>query len=238
MYGLSSRDLIESVQEKDQDTILLRVSTEQSRSMPFDLYSSQESLVLLALQMVCHKIPIDLFSLLRIKVHLARSFGFKTVSEIPSASGQAFYVQYGDFESIPNFAISCLDEVMNVLDVYYPFELAPSAIGGPFADDGIKTPLLVGSVFVDVLLSVFNECNLEALPVVTLKNMVKCLMIIAYKHDLESKPLRHLQSNFRSAIRRVIDLFAKDTSYEIRNLALSACQACIRRWPNMVGSLI
>jgi hypothetical protein len=160
------------------------------------------------------------------------------VAEVPSASGQAFHIQFGNLEEIPDLALSCLDELTNVLDVYHPFELAPSAMGGPFTDDDMKTPLLVGSVFVDVLLAVFNNCDLDSLPFITLKNMVKCLMIIAYKHDLESKPLRHLQNNLRKAIRRLIDLFVMNVSYEIRQLAISACQTCIRRWPNVVGSLI
>lgn len=188
--------------------------------------------------MIWHGIPIELFALLRIKIHLVRSFGFKEVAEVPSANGQAFYVRFGDLGEIPDKAISCLDELMNILDVYQPFELAPSAMGGPSANDDTKVSLLVGSIFVDVFLSVFNECDLDALPFITLKNMVKCLMIIAYKHDLESKPLRHLQNDFRKSIRRVIDIFNMDLSYEIRQLAISACQTGIRRWPNMVGSLI
>jgi hypothetical protein len=175
---------------------------------------------------------------LRIKLHLARSLGFQEVAEVPSASGQAFFVHFSDLGNIPDLAFSCLDELINVLDAYRPFGLAPSAIGGPSNNDDIKSSLLVGSVFVDVLLTVFNECNLNSLPVLTLKNMVKCIIIIAYKHDLESKPLRHLQNIFRKAIRRTIDLFEMDVSYEIRQLAFSACQTCIRRWPNMVGSLI
>lgn len=190
------------------------------------------------MQMISNGVPADITSMLRLKVHLVRSFGFRDVSEVPSGNGQAFYIQFGTLRELPESSYPCLNEFINLLDAYQPFDIAPSAIGGPFADDDLHTSLLVGSVFVDVLLAVFNEVRIDTLPFLVLKNLVKCAIIITYKHDLESKPLRHLQTGFRKVVRKLNDILMMDLSYEIRQLALTACGACIKRWPNMVGNII
>jgi hypothetical protein len=190
------------------------------------------------MQMISNGVPTDVYTLLRLKIHLVRSFGFRDMSEVPSGNGQAFYIQFGALRELPESAYPCLNEFINLLDAYHPFDIAPSAIGGPFANDDLRTPLLVGSLFVDVLLAVFNEAAMGSLPFVALKNLIKCVIIITYKHDLESRPLRHLQAGFRKVVRKLNDIVMMDLSYEIRQLALTACGACIRRWPNMVGSII
>ena len=188
--------------------------------------------------MVSNGVPADVNALLRLKVHLVRSFGFHEVSEVPSGNGQAFFIQFGPLRQLPESSHPCLNEFVNLLDAYQPFDVAPSAIGGPFANDDLPTSLLVGSVFVDVLLAVFNEAVIGSLPFLLLKNLIKCLIIITYKHDLESRPLRHLQASFRKVVRKLNEIVMMDLSYEVRQLALTACGACIKRWPNMVGSII
>ena len=188
--------------------------------------------------MISNGVPADIYTLLRLKVHLVRSFGFRDVSEVPSGNGQAFFIQFGALRELPESSHPCLNEFVSLLDAYQPFDIAPSAIGGPFANDDLHTSLLVGSVFVDVLLAVFNEAAFESLPFLVLKNLIKCIIIITYKHDLESKPLRHLQGGFRRIVRKLNEIVTMDLSYEIRQLALTACGACIKRWPNMVGSII
>jgi len=190
------------------------------------------------MQMISNGVPTDIYTLLRLKIHLVRSFGFRDVSEVPSGNGQAFYIQFGALRELPESSYPCLNEFINLLDAYHPFDVAPSAIGGPFANDDLHTSLLIGSVFVDVLLGVFNEAAVDSLPFIPLKNLIKCVIIITYKHDLESKPLRHLQAGFRKVVRKLNEIVMMDLSYEIRQLALTACGACIKRWPNMVGSII
>lgn len=188
--------------------------------------------------MISNGVSADIYTLLRLKVHLVRSFGFRDVSEVPSGNGQAFFIQFSTLPELPESSHPCLNEFVNLLDAYRPFDVAPSAIGGPFANDDLPTSLLVGSVFVDVLLAVFIEAVIDSLPFVVLKNLIKCVVIITYKHDLESRPLRHLQASFRKVVRKLNEVVMMDLSYEIRQLALTACGACIKRWPNMVGSII
>ena len=188
--------------------------------------------------MISNGAPANIHTMLRLKTHLVRSLGFRDVSEVQSGNGQAFFIQFGTLSVLPESSYPCLNEFARLLDAYQPFDIAPSAIGGPFADDDLHTPLLVGSVFVDVFLAIFNEVAVDSLPFIVLKNLVKCVIIIAYKHDLESKPLRHLQGGFRKVVRKLNDMVMMDLGYEIRQLARTACDACIKRWPNMVGNII
>lgn len=191
--------------------------------------------------MLADGIESDIVSLLKIKEHLLRLVGFSDTALVSSGGGQSFYIEYGGLENIAGGSFPCLDDLMLLLDASYPFGLAASAMGGPYANDDTPVPLLIGSVFTNVLLDIFIHAqNLETLPPITLKNLLKALLIVIFKHDLDSKPLRHLQANLRRAARRVLDLLLEEKrlSYELRQLALSACQAFIRRWPSIIGNFI
>jgi hypothetical protein len=77
-----------------------------------------------------------------------------------------------------------------------------------------------------------------ALPVLTMKNMLESLTIIIHKHDLDSRPLKHLPSHLRKALRRVLDLLLRDIGYEIKQLALSVIQACTKKRSALMGNLL
>jgi len=189
--------------------------------------------------MIADGITIDTPSLLEIKLRLVQVIGFTDVSKVPSPSGHAFYIRFTKVEKIPNLAIPCINELSSLLDAHHRFDLASSAMGGPYADDVIPWPLLVGAIFVDVLLIMF--CTVEdvlSLPDLTVRAMLESLLIIIYKHDLESRPLKHLQIYLRKAVRRALDILSKEVTYEIRQLALSVVQACTKRWLALMGNLV
>lgn len=191
--------------------------------------------------MIADGIAIDMVSLLKIKEHLLRLIDFPEVSLVSSGSGQSFYVSYGDLGSIARWSFPCLDDLLLVLDTSHSFYLAPSAMGGPYADEYVGTQLLVGSAFADVLLNIFIYAkDMVDLPPLTLKNLLKALLAVIYKHDLDSRPLKHLQGHLRRALRRTLDLVTEDKhlSYELRQLALSNCQAFIKRWPAIIGNFV
>ncbi|KDQ60796.1 hypothetical protein JAAARDRAFT_173016 [Jaapia argillacea MUCL 33604] len=220
MYGLSSRESVALEKALDPDMALLRAS-----------------IVLLSLQMMADGVEVDVFSLLKIKVHLVQLLGFSDVSVVPSPSGLSFYVQFGELSGIPELAFPCVNELLATLDAFHPFNLAPSAMGGPYAADDTTTPLLIGGIFVDVMLSLISETeDLVSLPFVTAKTMLEAVLVIIYKHDFETKPLKHLSGELRKAVRRVMTTLLQDISYELRQLALSICQAYIKRW-HMVSGL-
>ena len=191
----------------------------------------------LTLRMISSGIAVDRTSLLKIKHQLVRLLGFQTSSMIPTANGRSFHIRFTDFESIPETSLICLNDLMLVLDSAQPYELAPSMMGGPFAEDETTAPLLIGSVFVDVLIELYvSSEDMASLPFITSKNALKSLIIILYKHDFDSRPLRHLQSSLRKAVRRALDIVLEDVNYELRQLALSICQTFIKRWSTMSGN--
>ncbi|KAI9446343.1 hypothetical protein H4582DRAFT_1905062 [Lactarius indigo] len=72
--------------------------------------------------------------------------------------------------------------------------------------------------------------DLLDLPILTTKRLIECLLLVMYKHDMESLPLRHLQGNLRRAVRRL--------GYELRQLALTVAQTYVKLWPNTAGSFV
>lgn len=199
----------------------------------------QVSIIFLGLQMIADGASIDIFSILKIKFHLAQVLGFDNVSIVPASHGQAFHVRLDEFVELPEQSLPCITQLSMVFDAFHPFNLAPSAVGGLYVEDETLFPLLVGAIFVDVLLHTFIHVqDLAALPVLTVKSMLESLMIIIYKHDLDIKPLKHLYIVLVKAVRRALELVSLDISYEIRQLALSVVQAYVKRWPNLRGSFI
>ncbi|GBE81969.1 hypothetical protein SCP_0403450 [Sparassis crispa] len=224
MYGLSSSSKSPASYAVDLDP---------------ELSHLRVSLLSLSMRMVSDGVFIDLVSLLKIKDHVARVVGFQDVTIVPTASGHTFHVRFSALGTIAESADPCLNDLMMILDSSRSYDLPPSAMGGLYAEDDSPCHLLVGSVFVDILLDLFVHAEaVGTLSPITLKNMLKSLIILVHKHDFDSKPLMHLQGNLRRAVRHTLDLLFMNLSYEIRQLALSACLAFIKRWPTIVGNFI
>jgi hypothetical protein len=189
--------------------------------------------------MIADGIAIDVFSILKVKLYLAKAIGFHDAAFAPAQNGHAFYVRLTDMDKIPDISLPCVSELLSVLDAPHPFDLTPSAMGSPYASDEEPCPAHIGTIFVDVSLIMFYTVeDICALPVLTMKSMLESLVVIIHKHDLDSKPLKHLPSHFRKALRRVLDLLLQDISYEIKQLALSVIQACTKTRPALMGNLL
>lgn len=223
MYGISHGDEFGSTSHNaDPDMAMLRVS-----------------LILLSLQMIVDGITVDTVTLLKIKLHLIQIVGYNNVSVVPTPSGHSFHVRFGEVRELPDIAFPCVAELLTVLDSPHPFDLSSSAMGGPYTEESDSTPLLVGSIFVDVSLGMLCHIkDLLSLPVLILKSLLESLVVIIHKHDFESRPLKHLQNTLRRAVVRALELLLLDISYEIRQIALSVVQAFIKRWPSFMGSLV
>lgn len=191
--------------------------------------------------MIADGIIVDLFSLLRIKEQLARTLGYQDVTTVPSANGHTFYVQFRGITSIPSTAFPCITDVMLVADSPRPYEISCSALGGPDVEDETPCSLLVGSAFVDIVLGIFSQVeDPAALPPLVLKNLLKTLVIVMQKHDFDSRAMRHLQGELRTALRCCLTLLLNEEqlSVELRQLALSNCQVFINRWPSVMGIFV
>ncbi|KAI0670290.1 hypothetical protein C8Q78DRAFT_114403 [Trametes maxima] len=204
-----------------------------------ELQYLQHSLLSLALRMLSDGISIDTNNLLKLKDHLAKALGFAEVAMVAAGNGNAFSVRFSSLDAIPEVSYPCLNELMVVLDSAAPYDLMPSAMGARFVDEETASASLIGSVFVDLFLETFIHCDeLEKLPAVTLKNMLKSMIIIIYKHDFDSRALKLFQPHLRRAVKRAQELLLVDLSYDIRQLVLTACHAFIKRWPNLTGNFV
>jgi len=199
----------------------------------------QVSVMLLALHLMADGIPMDLHCLLKIKLELVRIIGFTNVVVFPRNGGQVFHITFSDLPTIPEAALSCIHDLPRVFDSAFPYILPASTMGGPYAEDDTPVPVLVGSALVDVSLMSFCALpRLDSLPIATIKSMLESLVIVVFKHDLDSRPLKHLQPVFRRAVHRAMELMLSDLNYEIRQLALLVVQAFVKKWPNSLNSVI
>ena len=189
--------------------------------------------------MVAEGIPIDVTSMLKLKDHLAKTLGFAEVAMVCQGHSNSFHVRFGSLDAIPESAYPCLNELMLLLDSSHPYNLISSTMGGRYLDDESAAPLLVGSLFVDLFLETFiNAYKIEVLPVLTLKGMLKSLIMVIFKHDFDSRPLKPFQGQLRRAVKRALDLLSMDLSYDTRQLVLTTCHAFIKRWPHLIGNFV
>jgi hypothetical protein len=212
------------------------VSRSQQRRFP-STHLAQDSVLLLSLKMISSGINVDLFTLLKLKKHLVRDLGFVNVPNAPA--GQGYHVAFEHTRITTRDVAPCMDELLSVLDAPHPFSLVASAMTESLPPADAAAPLLVGSIFVDVAFALITGSgDLLDLPFLTTKRLVECLLVVMYKHDMESQPLRHLQGNLRKAVLRVLNLVSTGLSYELRQLALTVAQTYIKLWPNAAGGFV
>ena len=193
--------------------------------------------------MISSGINVDLLTLLKLKSRLVHTLGFSGVAAVPSSAGQTagqiFYVAFEHKRTTAWDVSPCIDELFSVLDASHPFSIVASAMTESLAPNDAPVPLLVGSIFVDVLLALITGSeDLLDMPFLTAKRLVESLLVVMYKHDMESQPLRHLQGSLRRAVVRVLSLVPTGLSYELRQLSLTAAQTYIKLWPNTSGSFV
>jgi hypothetical protein len=188
--------------------------------------------------MIADGVPIDIFSLLRVKFHLAVALGFTGASLVPAQSGHSFHVQLGEMQKYNDYALACIDGLLLLLDANRVFALPISAMTG--TEDDSTVDLLIGSAMIDLFLGVFNdEGSMLKLPVLTQKVLLQSMAVVVLKHEMDRPPLIHLQNQLRRAIRKITDLLPMDISYELRHLCLSVLQATLKRWPaTVIPSLV
>jgi hypothetical protein len=191
------------------------------------------------LKMIGSGISIDLPTLLKLKKHLVHVLGFSNISTVRAPGSQLLCVTFDHTRTTAHDASPCMDELLTVLDASHPFSLVASAMTESLPPNDAPVSLLIGSIFVDIPLAlVTGSEDLLDLPILTTKRLIECLLIVMYKHDMESLPLRHLQGNLRRAVRRALNLVPTKLGFELRQLALSVAQTYVKLWPNTAGSFV
>ncbi|KAH9050659.1 hypothetical protein EDB84DRAFT_1666282 [Lactarius hengduanensis] len=210
-----------------------------SASVDPDVASLHISILLLSLKMIGSGISIDLPTLLKLKKHLVRILGFSNISTVRAPGSHLFCVAFDHTRTTAYDVSPCMDELLTVLDASHPFSLVASAMTESLPPNDAPASLLVGSIFVDIPVALITGSeDLLDLPTLTTKRLIECLLLVMYKHDMESLPLRHLQGNLRRAVRRVLNLVPTELSYELRQLALTVAQTYVKLWPNTAGSFV
>jgi hypothetical protein len=204
-----------------------------------EIHSIQISIALLGLRMMKNGVEIDLTSCLKFKLYLAKMVGFSGAQIISAFNGRAFSIHLDDFSGIPQQSLPCVNEFARVLDAPHPFDLPPSLMNSPFTEDDRPCRVLIGSIWMDVVLSAF--CAIDEplkLPALTLKSLLEALMAMIYKHDFDSPALRHLDVLLRKALKKALDLLLIDLSYDLRQVALSVIETYIKRGSAIFGALV
>lgn len=199
----------------------------------------QVSILLLSLKMIASGISIDIYTLLKLKKYLVHILGFSNISTVRSPGSQLLCVTFDHARTTAYDASPCMDELLTVLDASHPFSLVASAMTESSPPNDAPASLLIGSIYVDIPLALITGTeNLHDLPILTTKRLIECLLIVMYKHDMESLPLRHLQGNLRRAVRQALNLVPTKLGYELRQLALTVAQTYVKLWPNTAGSFV
>jgi hypothetical protein len=191
--------------------------------------------------MISSGIDINLLTLLRLKKHLVHILGFPNVTTLSTPASHVFFVAFEHIRHTDRDVSACMDELLSVLDASHPLSVVASAMTESLPPNDAPASLLVGSIFVDVLFALITgseDSDLLNLPFLTLKRLIECLLIVMYKHDMGSQPLRHLQGNLRKAVRRVLNLVPTGLSHELRQLCLMVAQTYIKLWPNTSGGFV
>lgn len=189
--------------------------------------------------MISSGINIDLLTLLKLKRFFVHILGFSGVSTISAPASQVFYVSFEHTRAVAHDVSPCMDELLCVLDASHPLSVVASAMTESPPPNDAPASLLVGSIFVDVLFAlIIGSEDFLDLPFLTIKRLIECLLVVMYKHDMESRPLKHLQGSLRRAVRRVLSLVPTRLSYELRQLSLTVAQTYIKLWPNTSGSFV
>ncbi len=189
--------------------------------------------------MIGSGISIDVLTMLKLKKHLIHILGFSNVSTVRVPGSHLFFVTFDHARTTERDVSPCMDELLTVLDASHPFSLVTSAMTESSPPNDAPASLLVGSIFADIPLALINGSeDLLDLPILSTKRLIECLLLVMYKHDIESQPLRHLQGNLRRAVRRVLNLVPTKLAYELRQLSLTVAQTYVKLWPNTAGSFV
>ncbi|RXW20753.1 hypothetical protein EST38_g5104 [Candolleomyces aberdarensis] len=182
--------------------------------------------LILALAMIADGVPIDAFTLLKVKLQLVRLIGFSDISVTTSNDSNALLIQYGEALEIPEMAFPCIEGLVSVVDAPHTVDM-PASVWGAYHEQEDKTiSVLVGHVFIDVVFNILSTVEeLESLPVLPVKSLLEATYTILHKVDFDIQPARSLQPLLREVMGRIIELSPKNVNYEIRQLALIVIQA-------------
>ena len=107
------------------------------------------------------------------------------------------------------------------------------------SQDEEQQPMLVGTIFVDVLLSLIIDApEFTLLPYMSAKMLLESLIVVIYKHDFDSKALGYLFGSLRAAAKRALSVALTEVPYDLRQLGVSVASAFIKTRRKDAGSFV
>ncbi|VDB82999.1 unnamed protein product [Peniophora sp. CBMAI 1063] len=195
------------------------------------------STVLLSLKLISAGLPVDTNNYMTVKFHLLRVLGFKNVAIVPSATAQSFYISYTKLQSVPDYAWPCADELLTLFDSANRLPVSPAMTSA--SQDEEQQPMLVGSIFVDVILTLIIDApDFTLLPYMSAKMLLESLIVVIHKHDFDSKALGYLFGSLRAAAKRALSVALSEAPYDLRQLGVSVASAFIKTWRKDAGSFV
>ena len=202
-----------------------------------DALSLFVSTVLLSLKLISAGLPVDTNSYMTVKFHLLRVLGFKNVAIVPSATAQSFYISYTKLQSVPDYGWPCADELLTLFDSANFLPVSPAMTSA--SQDEEQQPMLVGTIFVDVLLSLIIDApEFTLLPYMSAKMLLESFIVVIYKHDFDSKALGYLFGSLRAAAKRALSVALTEVPYDLRQLGVSVASAFIKTRRKDAGSFV
>jgi hypothetical protein len=201
------------------------------------LSHTQLQMVVLSQEMVADSVPIDPWDLVKLKFHVAIGLGFRDAKLRESMPPGSLEVSYGELDPKDSSALmTCLSGLKRVLDV-------SKQISWPrMSSDAEPMRELVGAVFVEVVVRVIcSDIDLAKLPYLPLRDLLDCLLIVVYKHELQSKTAHSSPAaeGITDAIRRVTALLPSEAvAFDNRLLIIAISSAALERYPKLVISIL
>ena len=148
-----------------------------------EVYLPQASLTILCLQLVADGGQIDLFTLYKIKLVVARALGFHAFRMNITPQGQASSIIFGTNMGFTEISFGCITPLLRVLDSFQSVNLPVLSSGQIWSEQALSG--LIGDVFVDIVVKVFEtesfRENATELPYIVMRGLLECMLLIIVK---------------------------------------------------------
>ncbi|KAF8326124.1 uncharacterized protein EI90DRAFT_3071593 [Cantharellus anzutake] len=232
-------DLISSHGVDDGSNIIAQIFSPEIIEEPSnesDMTLLRTLLVSLSLQFIGDGIRVDVFTVLKIKHHLARVLSFSESRLMQNVNGTV-HIHLGSITSIPPTAYPCISSLKRAIDGPGMVDLAPSAMGFKTVTEA-NAPCLAGSVFDDIVIAVITSIDVVQLPYLVARSWLEIVVIIILKHDFDHPALHPLNSRLVDTVKRLVDNIRKDVNQELCQLSLSVSHALLQTRGNWATKIL
>jgi hypothetical protein len=190
-------------------------------------------MIILSQEMIADGVAIDPWDLVKLKFHVAMALGFRNAKLRESLPPGSLEVDFGDRDS--SASLTCLASLKRVLDV------SKQVTWPRMSNDAESVQELVGASFVEILVHVISGVDLAKIPNLQLRDLLDCLLIVVYKHELEKKTVHSAFAapGIIDAVRRVCTILPSEAvSLDNRLLVISISSTMLEHYPRLIVSIL